>query len=103
VSLNEGDQGAYAVTLDANGKELTRERLRAGGGLMRVAPAVDPNAPARGAGPGGPGRRGAPGAGAPGGAAAPGAVAAPAGAGAGGAAAPCRQARSCRIWRSRPA
>ncbi len=26
------------MTLDANGKELTRERLRPGGGLMRVAP-----------------------------------------------------------------
>ena len=38
VSLSEGEQGAYAVTLDANGKELTRERLRSGGGLMRVAP-----------------------------------------------------------------
>ena len=38
VSLNEGEQGAFAVTLDANGKELTRERLRPGGGLMRVAP-----------------------------------------------------------------
>ena len=38
VSLTEGEQGAYAVTLDGNGKELTRERLRSGGGLMRVAP-----------------------------------------------------------------
>jgi len=38
LSLNEGEVGGYAVTLDANGKELTRERLRPGGGLMRVAP-----------------------------------------------------------------
>jgi hypothetical protein len=38
VSLSEGEQGAYAVTLDASGKELTRERLRPGGGLTRVAP-----------------------------------------------------------------
>jgi len=38
VSLGDGEQGAYAVTLDANGHELTRERLRGGGGLMRVAP-----------------------------------------------------------------
>src|SRR4030095_15827600 len=38
VSLTEGDAAAYAVTLDATGKELTRERLRNGGGIMRVAP-----------------------------------------------------------------
>ena len=38
VSLVEGDVAAYALTLDANGKELTRQRLRPGGGLMRVAP-----------------------------------------------------------------
>ena len=37
-SLNAGEVGGYAVTLDANGKELTRERLRPGGGLMRIAP-----------------------------------------------------------------
>ena len=41
LSLNEGEVGGYAVTLDANGKELTRERLRAGGGLMRIAPAPE--------------------------------------------------------------
>ena len=40
LSLNEGEVGGYAVTLDANGKELTRERLRPGGGLMRVAPSA---------------------------------------------------------------
>ena len=52
VSLTEGDLAPYAVTLDANGKESTRERLRRGGGLMRVAPAPaegTANAPARGA------------------------------------------------------
>src|SRR6266446_6171074 len=38
LSLDAGDVGAYAVTLDTNGKELMRERLRPGGGLMRVAP-----------------------------------------------------------------
>lgn len=42
VSLTEGDVAAYAVTLDPNGRELTRERLRNGGGLMRVAPAPPP-------------------------------------------------------------
>ena len=40
LSLDEGDIGGYAVTLDANGKILTRERLRPGGGLMRVAPSA---------------------------------------------------------------
>ncbi len=40
----------YRVTLDAEGKELQREPLRRGGGQMRIAPPVDPNAPARGAG-----------------------------------------------------
>lgn len=40
VSIGDGQQGAFAVTLDANGKELTREPLRSGGGLMRVAPSA---------------------------------------------------------------
>jgi hypothetical protein len=48
---------SYAVTIDAQGKELTRKRLRAGGGQMRIAPPPDPNAPARG-GRGGGGRGG---------------------------------------------
>jgi hypothetical protein len=48
VSLNAGEIGAYRVTLDAEGQELTRERLRQGGGQMRVAPPLDPNAPGRG-------------------------------------------------------
>src|SRR5204863_1904362 len=63
VSLTEGEQGAFAVTLDANGKELTRDRLRPGGGLMRVAPTAAEaaaTAAARGARGGGP--AGAPGA-----------------------------------------
>src|SRR5687767_11624442 len=71
LSLDEGEVGGYAVTLDANGKILTRERLRPGGGLMRVAPsAADAAAAAAargaGAGRGGAGGagRGAPGAGA---------------------------------------
>jgi len=63
VSLTEGDVVGYAVTMDANGKELTRERLRNGGGLMRVAPEPTPNAPARGGGGGARGAAG--GAGAP--------------------------------------
>ena len=63
VSLNEGEQSAFAVTLDPSGKELTRERLRPGGGLMRVAPTAAEaaaTAAARGARGGGP--AGAPGA-----------------------------------------
>ena len=52
VSLTEGDVASYSITLDANGKELTRERLRNGGGLMRVAPEPTPNAAPRGGGGG---------------------------------------------------
>ncbi len=40
VSLVDGDVGGYAVTLDATGKELTREKLRAGGGMIRFAPSA---------------------------------------------------------------
>jgi hypothetical protein len=64
LSLDEGDTAGYAVTLDTNGKILTRERLRPGGGLMRVAPsAADAAAAAaaRAGGAGGRGGRGAPG------------------------------------------
>ena len=44
VSLNEDNVPSYGVTLDANGKELTRERLRSIGGLTRVAPPLNPAA-----------------------------------------------------------
>jgi hypothetical protein len=67
LSLDEGEVGGYAVTLDANGKILTRERLRPGGGLMRVAPSAADAAAAAGArgrgaagAPGGRGRGGPP-------------------------------------------
>ncbi len=50
VSLTEPDTPSYAVTLDAQGKILTRERLRRGGGLVRVAPPAEPEAPAPRAG-----------------------------------------------------
>ena len=56
LSLDEGDVGGYAVTLDANGKILTRERLRPGGGLMRVAPSAADAAAAAAARGGGAGR-----------------------------------------------
>ncbi|MGD1073222.1 MAG: FG-GAP-like repeat-containing protein [Bryobacteraceae bacterium] len=52
-----GQVASYAVTLDAQGHETKRDRLRPGGGQMRIAPPVDPNAPGRG-GRGGPGRGG---------------------------------------------
>ena len=57
MSLTEGDVAAYRVTLDAQGQELSRMKLRAGGGQMRVAPPPVENA----------GRAGGRGAGAPGG------------------------------------
>jgi hypothetical protein len=58
VALNEGDIASYRVTLDAQGKEVQREKLRYAGGQVRIAPPPDPNAPGRGgAGRGG---RGAP-------------------------------------------
>jgi 3-keto-disaccharide hydrolase/FG-GAP-like repeat len=55
LSLDSGEVGGYAVTLDAHGKILTRERLRPGGGLMRIAPSAAEQAAAaaaRGAGAG---------------------------------------------------
>ena len=43
ASLVAGDLASYRVTLDANGKETSRERLRpAGGGQVRVAPPPAP-------------------------------------------------------------
>jgi hypothetical protein len=60
VSLKADDLASYRVTLDAAGKETSRERLRpAGGGQVRVAPPPPPPSPA-GAAPGpGAGGRGA--------------------------------------------
>jgi hypothetical protein len=76
LSLDEGDIAGYAVTLDASGKILTRERLRPGGGLMRVAPSAADAAAAAAARGGGAGRgAGGPGRGAPGAPGAPGAQA----------------------------
>ena len=96
VSLTPGETGSFAVTLDANGKELTRESLSTAGGMARfsapmtgaaaaaggnagrgAAPAAAPGggapAGAPAAAPGGGGRGGRAGGGAPGGA--PGAAA----------------------------
>ena len=55
VSLNEGDLATYRVTLDAQGIEKSKERLRSpAGGQLRVAPPPPdpaPNAPPRAGGP----------------------------------------------------
>ena len=37
VSLSDPDMGEYAVTIDAQGQIVTRDKLRRGGGLIRVA------------------------------------------------------------------
>src|SRR5262245_11619267 len=61
VALTGEDVASYAITLDANGKELSRERLRPAGGQMRFAPPPptgDAAARGGGAGRGGTGGRG---------------------------------------------
>ena len=58
VSLNDGDVASYVLTLDAQGRELKRDRLRQGGGQMRIAPPLDPNAAGRGGRGGAAGRGG---------------------------------------------
>jgi hypothetical protein len=61
AQTEQGKSGiaSYAVTLDAQGKETKRTRLRSGGGQMRIAPPPDPNAAGRGGGGrGGSGGRG---------------------------------------------
>lgn len=46
VSLNEGDLAAYRVTVDRQGAQTSKERLRApGGGQLRVAPPPPNSAP----------------------------------------------------------
>ena len=47
VALSEPGTPSYSVTLDERGKILTRDKLRRGGGLIRVAPPLNPNAPTR--------------------------------------------------------
>ena len=44
VELSDPDLPAYDVTIDAQGKILERNKLRRGGGLVRVAPPPSPNA-----------------------------------------------------------
>ena len=56
VSIADGQLALFAVTLDGQGKELTRQPLRFASGWVRVMPPVDPAAPARSGRP--PGARG---------------------------------------------
>jgi hypothetical protein len=53
VDLNEGAASCYRLTLDQEGRELSREPLRRAGGMIRIAPPPAPAAPPRaGSGPG---------------------------------------------------
>lgn len=45
VALSEPDLASYSVTLDAQGKIVERNKLRYGGGLVRIAPPPGPTAP----------------------------------------------------------
>jgi hypothetical protein len=65
ASFVADDLAGYAVTLDASGRELGREKLRPGGGMMRFAPTVAEAATAA-ATAAASGRGGAPGAAGPG-------------------------------------
>ncbi len=56
LSLDNADVASYRVTLDPNGKILTKDKLPYAGGQVRIAPPPDPSAPARGGRRGGPGR-----------------------------------------------
>jgi hypothetical protein len=48
VSMTPGETGSFAVTLDANGRELSREPLSSGGGMARYATAMTAAAAATG-------------------------------------------------------
>ena len=48
VSLADDDVASYRLTIDAQGNETSRERLRYAGGQNRIAPPLDPNAAGRG-------------------------------------------------------
>lgn len=53
VSIKGSEIGLYKVALDAQGKETKRDRLSNAGGIIRQAPAPNPNAPAPERGSGG--------------------------------------------------
>jgi hypothetical protein len=50
VELSDPELAAYDVTIDAQGQILERNKLRRGGGLVRVAPPPSPNSAARNGG-----------------------------------------------------
>jgi hypothetical protein len=50
VELSDPELAAYEVTIDAQGQILDRNKLRRGGGLVRVAPPPSPNAAAHNGG-----------------------------------------------------
>src|ERR1700677_177182 len=50
VELSDPDLPAYDVTMDAQGQILVRNKLRRGGGLVRVAPPPSPNGQSQGGG-----------------------------------------------------
>src|SRR5690348_3823700 len=59
ASINGDSSRAYSVVIDAQGKIISKERIRNAGGMVRVAPPANPNATAGGGGGGGgQGRRG---------------------------------------------
>lgn len=47
VSLKNEEAAAYGLVMDSDGKEISRTLLRRAGGMMRVAPPPDPDAPNR--------------------------------------------------------
>jgi hypothetical protein len=58
VTIEDREIALYRLSLDPHGQETHRDKLRSAGGAIRVAPPLDPNAPARG-GRGGRGAAGA--------------------------------------------
>jgi hypothetical protein len=51
IELSDPELAAYEVTIDAQGQILERNKLRRGGGLVRVAPPPSPNTAHSGGGP----------------------------------------------------
>jgi hypothetical protein len=47
VSLSDPELAAFSVSIDAEGQMVERNKLRHGGGLVRIAPPPNPNAPAQ--------------------------------------------------------
>ncbi|CAL1516295.1 FG-GAP-like repeat-containing protein [Chitinophaga sp. MM2321] len=47
VSISRDSSAAYSVTINAQGKVLSREKLRPAGGMIRIAPPLDPANPVR--------------------------------------------------------